>query len=441
MTGDQMKTAVCETIDKHRDEIIAIGRSILENPELGFKEFKTAALVKETFAKLGLPFEDGLAITGVKARLTGRGEGPTVGILGELDAVVCPGHKHADPITGAAHSCGHNTQIASMLGAAFGLALSGVGKALDGNLVFFAVPAEEFVEIEYRESLRKAGRISFLGGKQELIVNGAFDDVDLAMMVHTQADDPAPNAYVGSSSNAFLGKTVSFRGREAHAGGAPDQGINALNAAMAAIMCIHAQRETFRDEDGIRVHPILTKGGDLVNIVPADVRMETYVRGKTMEAVLDANEKVNRAIRGGAYAIGAQVDIQEAPGYLALDQNERMTEFYARNIARFVGEEQILRRPASGGSTDMGDLSCIMPSIHPYMGGIKGAAHSQDFTIVDEEAVYIYPAKAMAMTAVDLLCEGAQEAQAICREFTPTYTPQSYRAFWKEILGGEKPAL
>lgn len=200
------------------------------------------------------------------------------------------------------------------------------------------------------------------------------------------------------------------------------------------MMCIHAQRETFRDEDGIRVHPIITKGGDLVNIVPADVRMETYVRGKSMQAVLDANEKVNRAIRGAAYAVGAQTEIRESPGYLPLRQNKGMTELFVGNIAGLVGESNIFYPPDSGGSTDMGDLSEIMPAIHPYIGGVAGAAHSRDFTIVDEEAAYIHPAKAMAMTVVDLLCDGAQAANAVCEQYTPGYTPKSYHEFWQAVL-------
>ncbi len=437
MTLEGMKQAVCAAIDENRDEIIEIGRKVYQSPELGFKEWKTAALVEKAFARLGLEYQKGLAITGVKSRLKGAQSGPCVAVLGELDAVVCPGHIFADPITGAAHACGHNAQIASMLGAAMGLTLSGVGAKLDGDTVFFAVPAEEFVEIEYRESLREKGLLSFLGGKQELIACGHFDDVDMAMMVHAQGNAPEATAYFSSSSSAFLGKSVVFSGKEAHAGGAPYLGINALNAASAALMLIHAQRETFRDDDGIRVHPIITKGGDLVNIVPADVRMETYVRGNTMEAVIDANRKVNRAIRGAAYAIGAKADIREAPGYLPLSQSAGMEELYAQNITSFVGAQNIKRRTNRGGSTDMGDISAIMPAIHPYMGGVSGNAHSKEYTIVNEEALYIYPAKAMAMTVVDLLSGGAQHAKSICEGFSPAFSRSSYVEFWQNIVKDE----
>lgn len=434
MYNEQIKTAVCAAIDENREKIMEIGRTILKNPELGFKEFKTSDLVKETFTSLGIPFEDGLAITGVKGRIKGGKRGPCIAVLGEMDAVVCPAHPFADPVTGAAHACGHNMQIAAMLGAAFGLALSGELGKLSGDIVLFAVPAEEFVEIEYRESLRDKGLLAFLGGKQELIYRDAFNDVNMAMMVHAQANSPEPYAYLNSTSSAFVGKTVVFAGREAHAGSSPHLGINALNAAMAALMCIHAQRETFRDTDGIRVHPIITRGGDLVNIVPADVRMETYVRGNTIEAVMDANKKVNRAIKGAAYAIGAKAAIREAPGYMPLRQDMHMSGLFAKNIARLVGGDSIRNRPDTGGSTDMGDLSMLIPSIHPYMGGFNGMAHSSGFTIVNEEAACIYPAKAMAMTIADLLCSDAGQARQICADFKPVYTRDEYIRFWQDTV-------
>lgn len=431
MNRNELKRTVCQEIDRQRERIFEIGRTILEHPELGYKETKTAALVEAQFRELGLPCTTGLGITGVRGDAAGRGSGVCVAVMGEMDAVVCPAHPHADPLTGAAHACGHNAQIAAMLGAAMGLVQSGAMAQLDGSVAFFALPAEEFVELEYRESLRAKGEIGFFGGKQELVRIGALDGVDMAMMVHAKAGEASPKAFVNSTSSAFVAKTVHFKGVEAHAGSEPDRGVNALNAAVAAIMCIHAQRETFRDEDCIRVHPILTKGGDLVNIVPADVRMETYVRGKTMEAVADANKKVNRAISGAAYAVGAEVEIAEMQGYLPLNPDARMTALFSQNIAGLVGEENIETSPTSGGSTDMGDISCIMPAIHPYVGGFSGGAHSSDYRIMDEDAAYLLPAKAMAMTVIDLLWDGAAEAQGILDSWHAPYTKAEYL----ELLG------
>ena len=438
MEKSALKERVCHAIDSRRQDIIRIGKTILNQPEMGFKEEKTAALVKEVFSSLGLEFESEIAVTGVKATAKGRSSRLTAAVIGELDAVISPAHPTADPRTGAAHACGHNAQSAAMLGAACGLVLSGAMGELDGDVAFMAVPAEEFAELEYREQLKKNGVIRFFGGKQEFIRLGAFNDIDLAMMVHSQGGVAERKAFIHGKGSGFIGKTVRFAGREAHAGGAPEEGINALNAAMVALMCIHVQREVFKDEDGIRVHPIITKGGDLVNIVPADVRMETYVRGKSLGAILSANEKVNRAIRAGAYSTGAGVEINEIPGYLPLSQDRNFGELFALNAESLISAESVIRGVDMIGSTDMGDLSALMPVIQPTMGGFRGQAHSREFEIADEDAAYIVPAKAMAMTVVDLLADGASGGRKIKSGFTPAYQINEYLGMWHQF---ETPQL
>jgi len=432
---EALKRKVELSIESRKDDIIRIGRTIFENPELGFKEFKTSALVQDVLASLGIPFDGGLAITGVKGRLRGgrrsfpehaSAGAPTVGIFGELDSVVCPLHPHADPITGAAHSCGHNSQIAAMLGAAMGLAGSGAMDELDGDVAFLAVPAEEYVELEWRERLAKDGKIVFFGGKQAFIRLGLLDDVDMGMMIHSHGGVSERRVLLSPDSSGFVGKIVRYIGKEAHAGAAPFDGVNALNAAMIGLAAINAQRETFREADRIRVHPIITKGGDLVNIVPADVRMETYVRGRTIEAVLGAGAKVDRALRAGAYAVGADVEIKEIPGYLPLIQNPDLNEMFGANAARYVGEEGLLRGYELMGATDAGDVSSIMPFMHPSIGGYAGTAHSKDFAILDEEMAYVVPAKAMALCVVDLLADGAAAARALKAKYPPALAKEAY---------------
>ena len=165
MNREELKTRVCEAIDRHRDRIVGLGEAIMDEPELGFKETLTAGRVEEVLEEIGLPYQNRLAITGVKGVLRGSKSGPTVALLGELDAVIVPDHPRSDPGTGAAHACGHNAQIAGLMGAALGLAAREVTNNLAGNVVFFAVPAEEYVEINYRLSLVKEGKITFLGGE------------------------------------------------------------------------------------------------------------------------------------------------------------------------------------------------------------------------------------------------------------------------------------
>lgn len=429
-----LKQRVCTAIDQHRERIIAIGEEIFRHPELGFKEKKTAALVQKVLDELKIPYTAELAVTGVKGRLKGRKSELTVAVLGELDAVVSYDHPHCDRETGAAHCCGHNAQVAAMLGVAMGLVSSGAMAELDGDLVLFGVPAEEYVELDYRQRLLEDGVIRFFGGKQELIRLGEFDDIDMALMCHIASDTPGQVFTVGGTSAGFIGKRVRFLGREAHAGGAPHEGVNALNAAMLGLMAIHAQRETFRDADAIRVHPIITKGGELVNIIPADVRLETYVRGKTLDAIIDAGKKVNRALRAGAMAVGGEVEIDEIPGYLPMSDEPQLGQLFRENAIALIGEANVGESGFAAFSGDTGDLMHLMPAIIPSCGGITGHAHARDFVISDPDAAYVLPAKAMAMTVIDLLTDDAAKGRSVKDGFTPRFTKEEYLRFWSEML-------
>ena len=340
MTKDELKQRVYQAIDQRGEEIIGLGEEIRRHPELGFKEVKTARLVEETFKKLGLAPRAGLAMTGVRAEVAGRGgEGPTFAVLGELDALVVAGHPEGDAATGAAHACGHNAQVAGMLGAAMGLLEAKAFDQLGGKVVFFSVPAEEYGDIEWRVSQARAGKLEFLGGKPELLRLGHFDDVDLALMIHTTSRSEEGKAGVPASNNGCIVKTVRYIGRAAHAGGAPHMGINALYAAQIGLMAINAVRETFRDEDTIRVHPIITHGGSQVNVIPGEVRIETYVRGKTMQAILDANVKVDRALRAGALALGAKVEIETLPGYMPMTCDPIMARHFRDTVTGLFGRK------------------------------------------------------------------------------------------------------
>lgn len=433
MTREELKQAVCAEIDRRRDDIIGIAQTMLHHPELGYKEFKTAALVRDTLVGLGLPVRTGLAITGVDGVLAGAEPGPAVCIMGELDSVVASDAAVCDPVTGAAHQCGHHIQVASMLGAAIGLAGAGVASALAGTVHFLGAPAEEFLEIEYRLGLAREGKITYLGGKQELIKLGYYDDIDIAMMVHAHSKAPQPGFYFGFQANGFLAKFIRYAGRAAHAGAAPQDGINALNAACLGILAVHAQRETFRDDDAIRVHPIITKGGDVVNVVPADVRIETYVRGRTVEAILDASRKVDRAFRAGGDAVGAETHIQNVPGYLPIYQDEPLTRLAMENSQALVGAAGVHYGGFLGGSLDVGDLSHLMPVLHPFVGGTQGPIHGADFAVIDYDAAAVVPAKMMAMTTIDLLADGAAAARQISADHKPRLTKAQYLAMMQDL--------
>src|SRR5438094_285538 len=334
MTRDELKQRVNAAIEANAERIVALGERIRRQPELGFKEVKTAALVADVFREIGLAPKTGLALTGVRADVAGgAGPGPTFAVMGELDGLVVQGHPEADTATGAAHACGHNAQVAGMLGAAIGLTATKAMEHLAGRVAFFAVPAEEGGDLEWRLEQVRAGRLELLGGKCELLRLGHLDDVDLAMMIHTtpRAEDGA--VAIPRSNNGRFGKTVRFVGKAAHAGAAPHTGVNALYAAHIALMGINAVREA---------------------------------------------------------------------GHRA-------------------------------GSTDMGDVSQVMPVLHPYMGGARGTGHAADYAIADPHMAYVMPARALAAMVVDLLWDGAGRAREVVATAQPALTRDAYVKFQRDI--------
>jgi metal-dependent amidase/aminoacylase/carboxypeptidase family protein len=167
--------------------------------------------------------------------------------------------------------------------------------------------------------------------------------------------------------------------------------------------------------------------------------METFVRGATVDAILDANRKVDRALRGAAGAIGAGLEVTTLAGYLPLAPNGMMLGLYGRNAERVVDPTDIVADLGHrGGSTDMGDISQIMPAIHPYAGGARGAGHGSDYEIVDYETAAIVPAKCMAMTLVDLLTDDAAQARQVLSSHTPALTRDGYLRLLRELEGEER---
>jgi amidohydrolase len=438
-TKDELKAAVCAAIDRHGNEIIELGERILHHPETGFNEARTSALVAERMLALGLMPETGLALTGVKGRIRGSQPGPRLAIVGELDSLRTSDHPLADKHTGAAHSCGHNAQVAGMLGVAMGLQAVQAQDLLAGEVVFFAVPAEEFIDVEERLKRRAKGEIEFLLGKPELLAKGHFDDIDMAMMIHAGSHDQmSKRSYIADSSNGALVKQIRFMGRASHAGGAPQLGVNALSAAMIALSAIHAQRESFWDKDTVRIHPIITKGGDAVSVVPAEVTMETFVRGGSLEAIVDANMKVDRCLRAGAMAMGAEVEINTIPGYLPQRNDRQMGELFGGNAEALFGPGQFDIGGHRTGSTDMGDIAHLKPVIHPYVASATGKTHGADFRITEPEHAYLTPAKLLAMTAIDLLWADAAPARQVIADFIPAMTKPDYLAFARGLFKTER---
>ena len=434
MTKEELKAALCAAIEKRLEDIRAIGMSIAEEPELGYKEVKTSAKVQEAFDRLGIAYETGFGVTGVKARLAGAGHRRTVALLGELDAIVCREHPMSDPVTGAAHCCGHNVQIANLVAVAMAVKDVDAMKYLGGDLVLFAVLAEEYVEIEYRNKLREEKKIEFLGGKAQIIAEGGFDDVDMALQMHVDpATHPEGNFQVGNTSNGFIGKLITYRGKAAHAAGAPDKGVNALNACMMGVMGVNAIRETFREDDCVRFHPIINSGGDLVNVIPDYVKMESYVRASNLPAMKDVNARINRALQAGAMALGAECDIHDLAGYLPMKPDENFRAVLRANAQKIFGAEFVTEGEHAAGSTDMGDVSHLMPVVHPWVGCVSGVLHGANYRLTDEKTAFTKTPQVLAGTIVDLLWDDAAEAERICAAHKPELTKAEYLEYMRSF--------
>jgi amidohydrolase len=438
---DATEQKIVEIIEKNRDRIVAFARDVYTHAELGYKEYETAGKFAGIMKELGLSTKENLAVTGVKAYLNeDKKDNVSLALIGELDALRIPAHKYVNPETQAAHCCGHHAQLAGVVGAALALTDESVKKELDGQVVFFAVPAEEYGEIEFKNKLTSEGKIKYGGGKCELIRIGAFDDIDLDVVHHTGDED----ILVGSgSNNGFVSKVIRYKGKAAHAAGSPHLGVNALNAASLGLSALAYQRETFQDADSVRVHPIITKGGNLVNVVPDEVIIETLVRAANKDAIIDAAAKTDRAFAAGALGIGAECTITTMPGYLPTIESEADEDVLAAaQIASQTSEKdyEVVKKNVhehSGGSTDVGDVQYIQPVLTFNTGGKVSGLHSVDFDIVDEELAYIVTAKIFALSAYRLLKNHAQSARKIVEEYKAPMTKEEYIAYMDSFIKEE----
>ena len=419
-----------EAVEKNSKLILDTERYIWKNPETGYKEYKTSAYMAQTFQNLGYELVMAEGITGFYADLdTGR-PGPTLLIMGELDSVICPDHPECDPQTGAVHACGHNAQCAALVGVAAALKEPSMLDDLSGKIRLCAVPAEELLEIEFRSGLQAEGKIKYMGGKSEFLYRGYFDDVDLAFMVHTGG-----TFYVFPGAVGCIAKKVHYKGVAAHAGGAPWDGHNALYAANCGLNAVNAIRETFKESDIIRVHPIITNGGAIVNAIPEKVTLESYVRGLTFEGIQTANHRVNQALCGAAMSLGCNVDIEDIPGYAPLINDPNMICVAQEAAKAAIPEHTFITRDKNwSASTDMGDLSCIMPVVHPCSAGEVGTAHGNDYYIADPVAACVDSAKLQLEMLHILLQNGAQRAKKIVAEYKPQFaSKEDYLAYMDSL--------
>jgi len=410
----KLLAAVTAAVDAQRQNIFDAMDYIWKHPETGYKEWETHRYMADAFTAMGYEIVPAGDVPGFYADLdTGR-PGPFVLVMGELDSLICVNHPERNPETNAVHACGHHAQCASLLGAAAALRQPEILSQLSGKIRLMAVPAEELLELTYREELRRKGTIRYMGGKVEFLYRGYMDGVDVAVMIHTGGG--VNHLGVSPGQNGCIAKTVIFQGKASHAGGNPAGGINALYAATLAMNAANALRETFKDNDHIRYHPIIVEGGTAVNAIPDRVVMESYVRGATFEAMQQASEKINRAVAGAAVSMGANAVLCDRPGYMPVQNDPNVYNLAKQVMTELVGEENVGVGGWGTGCTDMGDISCVIPAIHPHSSGAAGAAHGCDYRIADPESAGVLSAKYLAAMTCALMENGGAEGLKIRAE-------------------------
>lgn len=411
-----MYQKIFDAVDAARETILQTQADLHKIPELGFREWKTHAYLKNRFEELGYKVTELGDIPGFYTDVNTGRPGPKIVVFGELDALPCPSHPFADPETGAAHACGHDCQCAIILGVAAALKEKAVLEDLCGSVRIFAVPAEEGVEAAYREELRKKGTVRYFAGKPEVLYRGLLDGVDMAMMIHSSSVTTS-KINIGRGSVGNCRKKATFIGRSAHAGGSPHKGVNALYAATNALNTANALRETFRETHKVRMHPIITKGGNVVNAIPDEVVVENMIRAVNYDTVAEVSHKVNRIFACCAAAMGCQVRFEDIPGSAPRYNDKNLRDaFYQVGREFFAEEEMSFTESISSGCTDMGDISSVMPAVHPLVSGALGRCHGEDYTIADPELSCVTAAKIMSGVIKLLLCDDAAFAKKVLAE-------------------------
>lgn len=403
-------SSVKETIGRFAGEIKEVGVHIWKNPEPGYREEKTSAYLSGKLEELGLKVKRDLAVTGFRADIDTGKPGPVLAVLGELDSLILPNHPECDKKTGAVHACGHNASCASLYGTAVGLLKSGALEHMSGKIALIATPAEEGIEMDYRTGLIRQGKIGSIAGKSQLIREGVFDDVDLSYMHHLG------RKFGYNDHNGCINKKVTFRGKSCHAA-SPQNGINALNASTLALNAIAMLRESYSNDPLIRIHGIITNGGDSVNIIPDKVTMDYMLRGPSLEKMLTLNDRFDHAVLYAAKAAECEAAVETLNGYMPLLDHEGLGKLLGQTAEElFPGIPYDYNETFYASSTDMGDVGTVIPAVHGYTPGGKGTGHGIDYGIADPQAAYVDSSLLSAVLAVKLLCGDAASAKKIAAQ-------------------------
>jgi amidohydrolase len=384
----ELSRAIDDAVSADARDLVTLATNLHANPELRFEEVKAAAWISELVASRNIAVENGLGgmATSLRAR-AGTAGGPRVAILAEYDAL---------PEIG--HACGHNLIAAGAVGAF--LAAARVAERAGGEVVLLGTPAEE------------GG-----GGKIKLIDAGAFEGLDAAMMFH-----PLDRDILAHSALASMWLMFDFVGTPSHAAAAPHIGASALTACMDTFRLVDGQRVHFKD--GVRVHGFITNGGQAVNIIPERAACEFSVRARDVKELARVQAIVERCARGAAMASGALVHLKLRQGYKDMRNNLTMARVFGEHLAAGGRKAKETDERVGAGSTDMGDVSHVVPSIHPYLaivGEGEAMCHEHRFAAAAASdagtETALAAAKAMAKTAIELLRSPALR-EAVRAEWT-----------------------
>ena len=385
---NEQKQRVFRKIDANGDQIIARSRRLFETPELGYREFETNRLIREQLDAWGVPYAP-VSYTGLLVTL---GQGAhVVAVLADMDGLP----RRAG--TGRIHSCGHSLQTSAALALIEALR----DEPLQGTVKVIFTPAEEMIDLDYRQGLMDWGLVRYPSGKQDMIAGGVFDGVDCVLSCHASGE-PHCRFDVGSILKGFVIFKAVYRGVGAHAGAAPYAGKNALHAALLAQTGVAFLKDRFNPQDGVNVQPVLSEAAGTVNIVPDHAVVETYVRARTQEALFAAADLVGTCLQRCGEAMDIQTEVTRRPGFLPLVQNQQINALVKENMLLLADEGDIRENLLSGASGDVGDLSALLPTIQFGFTGVSGRFHGDDFAIVDEANACLRPPKVLAGTVLDL---------------------------------------
>lgn len=393
------KQMLTVSLEKQKLELKELGRTLFACPEFGFKEEKTSAYLLSFFQKNGISCQGNQSLTGVRAEIGERnGSGYHIALVADMDAVYAGNGDKKQAI----HSCGHSIQVADM---AFSMKLikeSGLLDETGGSVTFIATPAEEFIDLDYREALVQAGKVRFYSGKQNLIADGFFDDIDCIISAHVNSEEHTLFD-IGSSLTGFTKKRIIFTGQAAHSGALAHQGRNAMHGAALFMNALSFLKEQFPPEKGIHIAPIITACSGSVNTVPDQAVLETYIRANSISSLLEASLSLDSCASHCAHALNLKSSIENQTGYMPLQQSEPLLKVVYQNMLNVCPPELILKNQVSGASGDIGDLSYLIPSVQFGFSGIEGQIHSANFKIRDEENVYTNVVQVVLGTIYDLL--------------------------------------